>query len=235
MKMAKRPPDIFAEDGGGINLPDAFFTEILPRIGTLSEVKTTLHLWWLLRSGRRYPDGITLGEILEDERLLQGLEEAGQPASERVQEGLDSALERGTLLRVRGDGGEDRIFLNDEEGRRRGGQIGLERVVRDEGEPPSPSEGGDRPNIFVLYEQNVGLLQPLIADELKEAEESYPASWIEEAFRIAAERNVRNWKYIRTILERWKLEGKDDGASWEDRGEDRRRYIEGEFADFIEH
>jgi DnaD/phage-associated family protein len=236
VKEAKKPPEFSSKQGRGVHLPDAFFAEVLPHIDTLTEVKTTLHIWWLLRSGKRYPHGITLREILKDEVLLRGLEETGHPAKERIKEGLDSALKRGTLLRVCGDSGEeDRIFLNDEEGIWRAGRIGPQKVVSDEKDSHSPPEGGDRPNIFLLYEQNIGLLQPLIADELKEAENSYPPSWVEEAFRIAAERNVRNWRYIRAILERWKLEGKDDGASWGDRGEDRRRYIEGEFADFIEH
>src|SRR5947209_12830251 len=43
----------------------------------------------------------------------------------------------------------------------------------------------ERPNIFVLYEQNIGLLSPLIADELKDAADQYPAEWIEAAFREA--------------------------------------------------
>src|SRR5206468_2494137 len=40
----------------------------------------------------------------------------------------------------------------------------------------------ERPNIFVLYEQNIGLLSPLLADELKDAADQYPGEWIEAAF-----------------------------------------------------
>ena len=66
----------------------------------------------------------------------------------------------------------------------------------------------ERPNIFVLYEQNIGLLSPLIADDLKDAAAQYPAEWIEEAFRLAVQYNKRNWKYIRAILRRWETEGR---------------------------
>ena len=66
----------------------------------------------------------------------------------------------------------------------------------------------DRPNIFVLYEQNIGLLSPLIADELKDAADQYPAEWIEVAFREAVLHNKRKWSYIRAILRRWETEGK---------------------------
>jgi len=65
-----------------------------------------------------------------------------------------------------------------------------------------------RPNIFNLYEQNMGMLQPLLAEELMEAEQAYPPEWIEEAFRIAVANNVRRWAYVRSILERWAREGR---------------------------
>jgi DNA replication protein len=66
----------------------------------------------------------------------------------------------------------------------------------------------DRPNIFVLYEQNIGLLSPLIADELKDAADQYPAEWVEAAFREAVLHNKRKWSYIRAILRRWETEGR---------------------------
>jgi len=66
----------------------------------------------------------------------------------------------------------------------------------------------ERPNIFVLYEQNIGLLSPMIADELKDAADHYPQDWIEAAFREAVEQNKRKWSYIRAILRRWETEGR---------------------------
>jgi len=65
----------------------------------------------------------------------------------------------------------------------------------------------DRPNIFVLYEQNIGLLSLLLADELKYAADHYPAEWIEAAFREAVVHNKRKWSYICAILSRWETEG----------------------------
>ena len=62
-----------------------------------------------------------------------------------------------------------------------------------------------RPNIFQLYESNIGQLTPMIADELKDAEQEYSSEWIEDAFRIAVQKNARNLRYIRAILERWRL------------------------------
>jgi DNA replication protein len=66
----------------------------------------------------------------------------------------------------------------------------------------------ERPNIFVLYEQNIGLLTPIIGSQLEDAADHYPADWIEAAFSEAVQRNKRNWKYISAILRRWETEGR---------------------------
>ncbi|HEU5377361.1 MAG TPA: DnaD domain protein [Ktedonobacteraceae bacterium] len=66
----------------------------------------------------------------------------------------------------------------------------------------------EQPNIFVLYEQNIGLLTPMIASQLEDAADHYPADWIEAAFSEAVQRNKRNWKYISAILRRWETEGR---------------------------
>jgi DnaD/phage-associated family protein len=92
----------------------------------------------------------------------------------------------------------------------------------------------DLPNIFQLYEENIGPLTPMLADTLREAETAYPAAWIEEAMRIAVENNVRRWRYVEAILNSWKEEGRDE-QDRRDTEKDRRRYIEGKFAKFIEH
>ena len=92
-----------------------------------------------------------------------------------------------------------------------------------------------RPNIFVLYEQNIGTLTPMMAEELMEAEKSFPAEWIEDAFREAVKSNVRKWRYVQSILETWADEGRGDETSQRTDERDRRRFIEGEYADYIEH
>lgn len=66
----------------------------------------------------------------------------------------------------------------------------------------------EQPNIFVLYEQNIGLLTPMIASQLEDAADHYPSEWIEAAFSEAVQRNKRNWKYINAILRRWETEGR---------------------------
>ncbi len=75
----------------------------------------------------------------------------------------------------------------------------------------STTKGEVSKNIFTLYENNIGILTPMIANSLIDAENTYPAEWIIEAFQLAVENNKRNWRYCETILKRWKTDGKDEG------------------------
>jgi len=222
------------------SLPDLFFSELLPLIDNLPELKVTLHIFWLLRRKKSSPRYVTLRELLGDGTLLRSLQgpALGQvegltlSPEEALREGLEQAVARGTLLRlVSAKGGEHFYFVNSAQGRRTVEQAQLGEIELPEGGVQvEPVASAERPNIFVLYEQNIGLLQPIIAEELQEAERTYPQEWIEEAFRIAMENNVRNWKYVRRILERWAAEGKGEG-----KGKTREKtwYTEEEYKKFI--
>ena len=192
-----------------VPIPEAFFTELLPRIDHPGELRVTLVCFYHMarRSGPlRYA---RRSELEADPALTAAL-----PAHE-IREGLNRAVARGTLLHVRieEDGRTDDLyFLNPPRGR-----LAYEAIRR--GERPASLELGesavlvaDRPNLFALYEQNIGPLTPLIAQELEEAARTYPAEWIEEALRIAVSRNVRRWSYVRRILERWATEGRETGG-----------------------
>ena len=66
-----------------------------------------------------------------------------------------------------------------------------------------------RPDIYTLYEQNIGALTPILSERLREAENLYPAAWIEEAFAEAVNYNRRSWAYIIRILENWVTNGRE--------------------------
>ncbi|MFZ5915758.1 MAG: DnaD domain-containing protein [Chloroflexota bacterium] len=197
-------------------LPDQFFSELLPQIDNLAELKITLHVLWLLLQQKGYPRYVSESQLRADAGLLRGLQTAGGEALSALERGLEQAVARGTLLRLAVWQADERqtisdvwYLLNDAEGRRAYGEIlegalQLDVHVVPPVPPPQP-----RPTIYDLYEQHIGLLSPLVAQELTEAAETYPARWIEQAFQIAAERGVRRWRYVRSILERWRGEGKD--------------------------
>jgi DnaD/phage-associated family protein len=79
------------------------------------------------------------------------------------------------------------------------------------------------PSIYSLYEQNIGILTPIIGEQIGEAEDKYPAVWITDAIKESASQNKRSWAYISGILERWHREGKDDGKP--SRRTSKSRYI----------
>ncbi|HYP42351.1 MAG TPA: DnaD domain protein [Chloroflexia bacterium] len=90
----------------------------------------------------------------------------------------------------------------------------------------------ERPSIYALYEQNIGLLTPILAERLQDAEGHYPMEWIEAAFEEAVTNNKRNWRYIERILERWSSEGKDNGKARgpAERSLDPDKYTKGKYA-----
>ena len=187
-------------------VPDLFFSAVLPDIDDLAELKVTLHVIWSLYRKRGYPRFVTLNELAAGMTYAQGM------AGQGLRSGLEKAVSRGTLLHLsleREGIADELYFVNNEEGKRSlagisNGEINIGGVIRSE-----PCQAvGEKPNIFALYERNIGLLTPIIADELKEAEKLYPASWIEDAFKEAIELNRRSWRYISRILERWATEGK---------------------------
>lgn len=218
-------------------VPNLFFSELLPDIDHLGELKVTLHVFWLLaqRKGeRRYASG---DELATDRRLLAALAAPGMSPEEALRDALDRAVVRRTLLRVTtGRDVEQRnwYFVNSAKGRQAVDDLLAGKWTPAEAEQRVQLQA-QRPNIFVLYEQNIGPLTPLLAEELMEAEDTYPAPWIEDAFREAVELNKRSWRYIQRILERWAAEGKTDEAPQRVDERDRRRFIEGEYADYIEH
>lgn len=218
-------------------IPSAFFTELLPAIDDLAELKVTLYAFWALARRDRQRPYFKLTEMLADERLLDGLPTRGASAEQVTEAALERAVQRGTLLHVNvapGDNSDDLYFLNTPRGREAANGLEAGTWEPDE-EGTAPQLEMERPNIFNLYERNIGPLTPMIAERLQEAERSYPAHWIEQAVRIAVENNARKWRYVEAILEDWNTKGRDDR---EDRGDSeaaRRRYVEGEFADHIEH
>jgi DnaD/phage-associated family protein len=91
----------------------------------------------------------------------------------------------------------------------------------------------ERPNIFRLYEENIGPLTPLIADALKDAEETYSAEWVADTIDLAVKNNKRSWKYCEAILRRWKEEGRGEKQDRRDAEKDRDKYTKGEYADYL--
>ena len=216
-----------------IPVPSLLFFDLLPQIDHLGELKLTLYAFWVLSQREGVYRYLSHNELKQDQLLLQGLVSPGVPAEEALNEALERAVARGTLIQVSGNfsGGPDQIFfLNSAKGR-----AAIAAIEAGEWQPAEDHPIAlvpQRPNIYTLYEQNIGPLTPILAERLRSAEVEYPPHWIEEAIRISVENNVRKWRYIEAILEDWRRRGKDEREDRGDTEKARRRYIEGQFADF---
>jgi len=193
-------------------LPDTFFRDLLSQIEDADELRVTLYALW------------RIGNMEGRVHMLREADFAPVVADPAL--ALQKAAARATLIEVR-KGSAGYYFLNSPRGR--AAAEAFAKGQKDAAVPPSGTSV-ERPNIFKLYEENIGPLTPLIADTLKDAEETYSEAWVVEALEIAVKSNKRNWKYVEAILRRWKEEGhgkkQDRRDAEEPRGHDVTRKVE---------
>jgi DNA replication protein len=204
--MPDRQLSSFQRKTDFISLPDSFFTQAMPKIQDLAELKIVLYVSYLILRKQERPYFVTYKELLSRELMATMGEET-------LRQALNSAVEHGALLHS---------------------TLNINGVPEDVYSLTDDSRQPSAINIFALYEQNIGIITPMIAEELKEAEKLYPPQWIEEAFKEAVTLNKRSWKYIARILDRWASEGKDSGEYRRDVKKDGPdKYIKGKYGHLV--
>lgn len=220
-------------------VPVVFFTQLLPRIQDIAELRVTLYLFWALGQKRQYPKFISQGELLGSPTLITALAQGSRDPKEQLQKGLEGAIARGTVLALpvspSPEAGKEALYFFNTEANRQaiqriaGGELDIGAIPKLEEAKPL-----EHKNIFVLYEENIGpISSPVLAEQLVEAESLYPQAWLEEAFKEAVELNKRSWRYISRILERWEKEGKD-GEPGRHPQEDADKYIKGKYGHLVQ-
>lgn len=68
----------------------------------------------------------------------------------------------------------------------------------------------DAGEIYQVYENEIGVITPFVADEVGYALDEFPHNWIIEAIKISAKYNKRSWRYVEAVLDNWKKEGRGD-------------------------
>jgi DNA replication protein len=215
-------------------LPKPFLAQVLPAIDDLDELKATLGFFRVLYQKKGFPVYVTAAEI------------SGPGTGFKVQaaeRALDKAADRGTIVKlaVVSDGKASALyFLNDEKNREAARRIAAGELKLDKlpaavaVAPPAPPPPPQLPDIFSLYEQNMGLLTPMIAEELKEALKLYPEAWITDAIKEAVEHNKRNWRYVSKILDNWNAGGRDDGTYLRSDQKSPDKYTRGKYGKFVQ-
>jgi DnaD/phage-associated family protein len=219
---SKRRADPFGgfdiEHSRPVSIPAAFFTDLLPKITSIDELQVTLAVFRHVAEAGGFETPIAEQALEQDKHLRYALREDGSPREpdRRIALGLDLALAHGAILRfVATSERSDAVwyYVNTTVNRATlsamsRGAINAPKIVWASNHPPEVAV--ELPNAFRLYEQNIGPLTPLLADQIGRAIEEYPAEWIEEAIGEAVAYNRRSWRYISRILQNWTAQGKSD-------------------------
>jgi DNA replication protein len=201
-----------------VSVPHEFLRDIVIEITSPEELQVTLAVYRLASELDGDETPLAERSILRDEPLRKAMQKSGitNDPDERILTGLDLAVGRGTLIRFVATRGRKEAFwyyLNTPVNRHT-----VAAMERGALSPPAiiwegksePRIAVDPPNAFRMYEQNIGPLTPLIADQITQAIRDYPADWIEDAIGEAVSYNRRSWRYIVRILENWKATGRRD-------------------------
>jgi len=210
-----------------VGVPEPFFSDLLPLVDHTGELKVTLYAFWRLGTKTGTYRFLQRSDFAEDELFMSGLSASPRQADEALDDALERAEARGTLLRVVVEDAQAErhlYFMNTEKGRE-----ALEKLTHGEWRPEGFEEASVtlshiRSNIYKLWEQNMGALTPMISEELRDLAATYPQAWIEDAIRIAVKNNVRRLKYVLAVLERMRSEGRYEQAPGDDQEPDLSRY-----------
>lgn len=207
-------------------VPDLLFAELIPELEDPLTLKVAFILLWRIhRRERGAPPVLRVSDALEDAGLRGGAATLGiedEAVEEAIESSIAQLVELGLLLelRVAGEEGPERwLLVNGREGRAARDRLVKGDLVLPERRSLDAPSAAERASIFELYEENIGMLTPMLAEELKDAATEYPENWIREAIRLAVENNARKWAYVRAILERWQRDGRAP-ESRRDQGED---------------
>ena len=202
---AGRPADV-------VPVPAALFGPLLEGVADVTSLRCVLRAVYVLHRKQTSPErrgqlaSVTAAELAADPVLGLGNKAADETSvAERA---LAEAAEAGVLLRS-GAG-----YCLDTAANRRAVAAGaLSSGVAPEVDTSVEAVAGARPDVFRLYEENVGVITPMAAERLKDMETEFPPEWIAEAFGEAVVSNARSLRYVEAVLRRWRDDGRGDGAA----------------------
>jgi DnaD/phage-associated family protein len=203
-----------------VRLPETFFSQILPLINSLTQLRLLLYFFWHIEQQESSIRLLKYSDLSSDPTLMAMIN-----TETTLREDLETLVRLGILLEAQLPGEQERIyFINGPQGRAAVKAIEDDQWNNTDVERKPIQLTDQQPNIYGLYEENIGPITPLIAEILKEDEKTYPEAWIKEAIEIAVKRNARNWKYVQAILERWQVEGRGNEQNRRNDSQDPSRY-----------
>ena len=216
-----------------VKVPETVFNRLLEQIASLSEMQCVLRMIYLSKENKginrhkRPAHSVTLEELLTDKLLVKIFSSKGIDPSAEIEKSAKLIVQHGIFTLGKSMPSQDSLpeFAHSCQPDMKHETLFIlniktftdkqQDIVHHKHTNPQKlhMDSLDKPNIYGLYEDNIGMLNPIIAELLKDAEQTYPQTWIEEAFTEAIARNKRNWKYIAAILKNWEREGKNNGGT----------------------
>ena len=192
-------PDDFATT----RVPNAVLGRVLSNIEDADEIKLILRAIWLLEHQRGYPRYITRDDLRRDRVLSVAIPD--QSDFDRI---LKSAIERGVFLEASINDNSCLMF-NTESARRALIEVSptTDNLNKDNDGWETPADSTAPTDAFWAYEENIGILSPMIRQSILAALEDFTDEDITRAIRIAVENESRSWSYVSGILRRWTNEG----------------------------
>lgn len=200
-----------------IPIPREFLAERIAFIDDPAELHVTLAVFRLAADSGSTPPAVSEDAVLRDAVLARTFHEDRKSSklSQRIRRGLQYATARDSIVQIvlETNGHEERWYVPASDEHR----AALESVLLDPGAWPiagiDATIVATAPSVFSLYEKNIGMLTPLLTDQIESAMELYPLDWIEDAVREAVTYNKRNWRYVQRVLENWSVNGRGDTQS----------------------
>ncbi len=201
-----------------IPIPREFLTERIASIDDPAELHVTLAVFRLAADSGTTPPAASEDAVLRDRVLAQTFHEDRKSSklTQRIRRGLQYATARDSIVQIvlsSSELGDERWYVPASDENR----AAIASILAEPGSWPVP--GSERsivataPSIFSQYEKNIGMLTPLLTDQIETAMELYPLAWIEDAILEAVTYNKRNWRYVQRILENWSVNGRGDAQS----------------------
>ena len=211
-------PDDFATT----RVPNALLGRVLSTVDDPDEIKLILRAIWLLEHQRGYPRYITRDDLRRDRVLSVAITD--QPDFDRS---LNSAIEHGVFVEATINGNICLMF-NTESARRASIEVSstTDNLKKDDNGWEAPAASTGSADAFRAYEENIGILSPMIRQSILAALEDFTDEDITHAIRIAVENESRSWSFVAGVLRRWARDGipheRTDGTA---RGESERGRI----------
>ena len=190
-------------------VPSPLLGPMLKQVSSYNELVCLLRFLNLIHLRKESPKWIEQNMLVSDDVLQSVIGSA-----EDILDAIEKCIKNRIILRaaVGTIKGNKVLVLNTYDAK-----SNLDRITESIGHDESALEVVDNAtsteNIFSLYENNIGSINPLITEELKYAKERYPDGWIHDAFREAVINNARSWRYVQSILENWHANGRMQGAT----------------------